>query len=296
MKIIMSIAIILLIITACNNDNNLYDASGSFEAEEIIIFSEAQGIIKQFDVNEGETLRSNQIIGYIDSMQLYLKKKQLEAQIVSLMNKKPDVALQLEPLYEQIKSAEKEQNRIDNLLKSNAATQKQFDDITTQIAVLKKQLEAQKSSLLIATNGIDNDIAVLQIQIKQIDDQLSKCKIINPVNGTLLIKYAEENEIATFGKPLYKIADLTNIILRVYVSGRQLSKVKINQKVKVLTDNISGDYNETEGTITWINDKAEFTPKTIQTKDERTNLVYAIKVKVANEGFFKIGMYGEIKF
>ncbi len=162
--------------------------------------------------------------------------------------------------------------------------------------MLKKQIEAQQSTLSISSEGLSKDIVPLQVQVEQLNDQLAKCKIINPANGTVLAKYAEANEMTTTGKPLYKIADLSNIILRAYITSNQLTQVKLNQKVKVLTDDGKGGYKETEGTVTWINDKAEFTPKTIQTKDERANMVYALKIKVKNDGSYKVGMYGEIKF
>lgn len=281
---------------ACTNSKNNYDASGSFETEETIISSEASGTIKQFDIQEGQSLIAGQQIGYVDSTQLFLKKKQLEAQINSLLSKKPDITTQLAALQEQLKTAEKEQVRFNNLVKSGAATSKQLDDITAQVEILKKQIEAQKSTLNISSEGINNDALPLKLQIEQLNDQLQKCKLINSVNGTVLTKYAEANEITAPGKPLYKIADLSNLILRAYITGTQLPLVKLNQKVKVLTDDGTGKFNETEGTITFINDKAEFTPKTIQTKDERANMVYALKILVKNTGLLKIGMYAEVKF
>lgn len=281
---------------SCNNTNNNFDASGSFEAEETIISSEASGVIKQFEIKEGQILKAGQPIGYIDSVQLFLKKKQLEAQITALLSKKPNLPIQLASLEQQLQTSEKEKVRISNLLKSNSISTKQLDDINAQIEVLKKQIEAQKSTLSITSQGLNKDATPLQFQIEQLKDQLDKCNLINPINGTVLVKYAEENEITAPGKPLYKIADLSTLNLRAYITGNQLSFVKLNQKIKVLTDDGKGGYKETEGIITWINDKAEFTPKTIQTKDERANLVYAMKVRVKNEGYFKIGMYGEIKF
>ncbi|WP_291122805.1 HlyD family secretion protein [Empedobacter sp. UBA7620] len=286
----------LLTTVSCNNNQDTFDASGSFEAEETIISAEAQGTLKTFDIQEGQVLQAGQNIGYIDSIQLYLKKKQLETQVTALLGKKPNIPVQLSALQEQLRTTEKEKIRITNLLKGDAATPKQLDDINAQIDVLKRQIEAQKSSLSISSDGISKDVVPLQVQIEQLEDQLSKCKLINPINGTVLTKYAEANEIASIGKPLYKIADLSNIILRAYVTGNQLPQIKLNQQVKVLTDDGKGGFNEITGVITWISDKAEFTPKTIQTKDERANMVYAIKVKVKNDGLYKIGMYGEIKF
>jgi HlyD family secretion protein len=241
-------------------------------------------------------LEAGQNIGYIDSLQLYLKKKQLEAQVIAILGKKPNISVQLSALQTQLKTAEKEKTRVANLVKGDAATPKQLDDINAQIEVLKKQIEAQQSTLSISSEGLGKDVVPLQVQIEQLNDQLAKCNIINPTNGTVLTKYAETNEMTAVGKPLYKIADLTNIILRAYITGDQLTQVKLNQKVKVLTDDGKGGYKETEGTIIWINSKAEFTPKTIQTKDERANMVYAIKVKVKNDGTYKVGMYGEISF
>lgn len=286
----------VIILTACNRNQHVFDASGSFEAEETIISAEVQGILKQFDLQEGQTLQAGQQIGYIDSVQLYLRKKQLEAQIVAIAGKKPDIPVQLSALLEQLKTAEREKARIANLVEGDGATPKQLDDITAQVEVLKKQIEAQRSSLDISSTSISNEIVPLQIQVEQLSDQLNKCRIINPVSGTVLTKYAEANEMVSIGKPMYKIADLSNIILRAYITGNQLPQVKLNQKVNVLTDDGNGGYKEADGTITWISDKAEFTPKAIQTKDERVNKVYAIKVRVRNDGSYKIGMYGEISF
>jgi HlyD family secretion protein len=296
MKLIVYSIILFLFISSCRNNDNAFDASGSFEAEETIISSEVLGTIKQFTIEEGEELNSGELIGYIDSTQWHLKKKQLVAQINALLSNKPDILVQLASLQEQLKSAQKEENRFRNLVESDAATQKQLDDITAQISVIEKQISAKKSSLDIATRNIYKNVEPLQIQIEQIEDQLKKCNIVNPINGTVLTKFAYANEMAAPGKPLYKIADLSTIILRVYISGDQLPKVRLNQTLTVFTDDGNGDFYETEGTVTWISNKAEFTPKTVQTKDERANMVYAVKIKVKNNGMYKIGMYGEVKF
>jgi HlyD family secretion protein len=283
----------ILFAIACKNEKT-FDASGSFEAVEVIISAEANGVLEEFNVEEGQVLQAGQYIGYIDSVQLFLKKKQLETQIAALLAKKPNIPVQLSALQEQLKTAEIEQQRILNLVKSDAATTKQLDDVNAQIEIIKKQIDAQKSTLVISSEGINKDVLPLQVQVEQLNDQLEKCKIINPINGTVLTKYAEQNEMAAAGKALYKIADLTTIILRVYISSDQLAQVKLNQKVKVHTDDGSGGFKEDEGTITWISDKAEFTPKTIQTKEERANMVYAIKIRMPNDGIYKIGMYGEV--
>lgn len=285
-----------LLLASCKNTKNEFDASGAFETEETIISAEASGTMKQFDIAEGQQLKAGQAIGYIDTVQLYLKKKQLEAQIGATLSRKPNIPAQLASLQEQLKAAQKEQQRITSLLKADAATPKQLDDINAQIDVIRKQIDAQQSALGISSQSITEETLPVQVQIEQLDDQLAKSHIINPLNGTVLAKYAEANEVAAIGKPLYKIADLSTLTLRAYISGDQLPQVKLNQKVKVLTDDGKGGYRENEGTISWISDKAEFTPKTIQTKDERADMVYAIKVLVKNDGSLKIGMYAEIKF
>jgi HlyD family secretion protein len=290
-----AIAALILSVAACNNENT-FDASGSFEAVETVISAEATGTLKSFQVEEGQTLEAGQQVGYVDTVQLYLKKKQLESQMEALAAKRPNIPVQLSALQEQLKTAETEKKRVENLVKSDAATTKQLDDVNAQIEVIKKQIDAQKSTLEISSTGISKDILPLGIQIEQLNDQLLKSWIVNPLSGTVIAKYAEQSEMVAAGKPLYKIADLSEIILRVYISANQLPQVKLNQTVKVHTDDGKSGFAETEGLITWISDKAEFTPKTIQTKEERANLVYAMKVKVKNDGTYKIGMYGEINF
>ncbi|MHA4741664.1 HlyD family secretion protein [Dyadobacter sp. MSC1_007] len=296
------------LLTGCKENENPYDASGTFEAVETIVSAEASGRIMQLDLEEGQQLKEGQIVGYIDSLQLFLKKKQLEAQIRATGSRVPDIVAQTNVYKQQIAVSQvrldnllHEKKRIENLLKADAATPKQLDDINAQVAELQKQLEvinrqdaAQTSVLRTQTSGLRADVQPLVVQIEQINDQLAKSKIINEVNGTVLTKYAEANEIAATGKPLYKIADLSTIILRAYVTGDQLTGIKLNQKVKVLVDDAGGKYRELPGEIEWISGKAEFTPKTIQTKDERANLVYGVKIRVKNDGFLKIGMYGEV--
>ncbi len=295
MKHILFISTILLL-ASCSGNSNRYDASGTFEATEIIVSAEASGLIQAFNLEEGEVLQAGQYIGSIDSVQLYLSKKQLQAQIQAVLSKRPDVATQIAALQEQLKQAHREQQRITNLLKADAATQKQLDDANAQIAIINKQIEGQRSSLRITSASLSEETLPLTVQIEQLNDQLEKCRIVNPVTGTVLTKYAEANEMAANGKPLYKVADLSQIILRAYITGDQFAQVKLNQPVQVLIDAKDGEYTTYTGTVVWISDKAEFTPKTIQTKDERANLVYATKIKVKNDGKLKIGMYGEVKF
>jgi HlyD family secretion protein len=291
-----SIIMAVLAFSACTGNKHEYDASGTFEAVETIVSAEATGIIKEFTVEEGEELTENQVVGYIDSTQLYLKKRQLQAQINAVLSKRPNVATQIAALQEQLKQAEREQQRITNLLKADAATQKQLDDATAQVSIIKKQIEAQESSLGITARSINEESSPLSIQIAQLNDQLARSRIVNEVKGTVLTKYAEVNEMTTSGKPLYKIADLSVITLRAYVTGGQLPGLKLGQNVTVLVDAAEEKQKAYAGTVQWISNKAEFTPKTIQTKDERANLVYAVKIRVKNDGFIKIGMYGEVKF
>ncbi|MEO6730714.1 MAG: efflux RND transporter periplasmic adaptor subunit [Ferruginibacter sp.] len=308
-KLIIAVTVIVTV-ASCKNNKNEFDASGSFEAEETIISAEASGTIRQLNLEEGEELAAGKVIGYIDSVPLFLKKKQLEAQLRATGKRVPNITTQTGYYKQQeavsqsrLKNLLHEQQRVQNLLRADAATPKQLDDINAQIDEVQKQLlvidrqkDAQVSALQTQSASISGDLLPLQVQIEQVNDQLTKCILRNPVNGTVLTKYAEDNETTSPGKPLYKIADLSTINLRAYITGNQLPQIKLSQKVKVLTDDGKGGFKETEGIITWINDKAEFTPKTIQTKDERANMVYAIKVKVKNDGRFKIGMYGEIKF
>jgi HlyD family secretion protein len=279
----------------CGVGSDKFDATGTFETDEVIVSAEAAGSLIKFDVDEGYILKQDQIVGYVDTMQLYLKKKQLQASIKSLLSKRPDIASQLATIQEQINTAQSEKERFEKLVKSNAATQKQLDDINNQIELLNKQYKATQTSLKITAEGLEGDTYPLAAQIEQLEDQISKSIIKNPINGTVITKYAKQSEITANGKALYKIGNLDTLILRVYVSGNQLVKIKLGQNVKVFSDDGNGGFRETSGQIYWISAKSEFTPKTIQTKDERANLVYAVKIRVRNDGFLKIGMYGEIK-
>ncbi|MEW6005969.1 MAG: efflux RND transporter periplasmic adaptor subunit [Stygiobacter sp.] len=296
MKNLISIFLLMFIfLFACSNDNNNYDATGTFEAEEYIISSEANGKILKLNFDEGDTLYKNQNVGLIDTTQLFLKKEQLYATINSLKNKLPDVETQLSTIEEQITAAEREKKRIEALAKSNSVSTKQLDDITSQLEVLKKQYNATKSNLTISQKSILSEINPIKTQIEQTNDLIKKSIIVNPIDGIVLVRYSKQDEITAQGKALYKIANLSEMTLRAFVSGNQLSNIKLGQKVKVYIDE-GENQKEYEGKIYWISSKAEFTPKTIQTKDERVNLVYAIKIKVKNDGFLKIGMYGEVKF
>lgn len=289
-------ASIALILCSCTDKQQPYDASGVFEATEIIVSAEANGTIKAFDITEGQLLQAGQTIGHVDSVQLFLQKKQVEAQIGAVLSRKPDINVQIAALQAQLRQAEHEQRRIASMVKADAATSKQLDDANAQVAILKKQIAAQQSALGTTSTSLSREASPLELQIAQLEDQLAKTTIVNPVNGTVLVKYAEPYEMAAIGKALYKIADLSSITLRAYITGDQFAQVKLNQGVTVLVDDAEGKYKTYKGIIEWISDKAEFTPKTIQTRDERANLVYATKIKVENDGYLKIGMYGEVKF
>lgn len=291
----MYLLVAMLVIT-CNNKNNKFDATGTFEATEVIVSSEASGKLLVFNLEEGQVLRSGEKIGAIDSTQLYLTKLQLRENQKAVLSGKPDIQTQLEATRKEIENTRFEKTRIENLVKGNVASQKQLDDINTKLAVLESRLAAQKSSLKTTTLTLTEQSNAINAQMAMVQDQLKKCTIINPINGTVLTKYAMQNEMTMPGKALYKIADLSSVILRAYVSGSQLSEIKLGQSVKVLVDAPEDGYKEYTGTITWVSDKAEFTPKTIQTKDERANLVYAVKIHVKNDGYLKLGMYGEVKF
>lgn len=284
-----------ILLTACGNGKGSYDASGIFESTEVIVSSEANGKIMQFNVEEGQLLEADKEVGCIDTLQLYLKKMQLLASGKAVANKSMDINKQIAATKEQISKAEYEKRRSENLLKENAATQKQIDDIDSQIAVLRKQLEAQISTLQRGNASITEESSAYEIQVAQLDDQLQKCHITSPINGTVLAKYAEKGELATQGKPLFKVADVQNMFLRAYITADQLTQLKLGDTMKVFSDLGDDDRREYEGIITWISDESEFTPKTIQTRDERANLVYAIKVAVKNDGYLKIGMYGEME-
>lgn len=299
MKRIASLAILttgLCCLAACNRGDDDFDATGTFEATEILVSSEANGKIMELNMEEGDRLDAGALLGYVDSTQLYLKKMQLAAGLRSVDVRKPDIRKQIAALEQQIATARTEQQRMENLVKAKAGNQKQVDDIVNNIKYLQKQLDAQYSTLNKTTGGADAEAEGILYQIMQLDDQLQKSRIVNPQAGTVLVKYAEPGEVTAAGKPLYKIADTDLLYLRAYITADQLSTLKQGQSVRVFADYGTDDRREYPGTITWISDKSEFTPKGIQTKDERANLVYAIKIAVKNDGYLKIGQYGETVF
>ena len=283
-------------ISSCAETGSRYDAEGSFEAEEVTVSAEATGKILEFDLREGQRVLSGERLGCIDSVQLYLSKLQLEKSAKSVLSNKPDIAKQVAAQNAQMKKLLKEKARVENLLRDGAATRKQLEDIDAQIAVLKAQISAQKSALGNSASSIDAQSSSLEVQIAQIDDRIAKCRITSPVDGTVLSKYAQAGEFAAAGKPLFKVADLDRVFLRAYLTSAQLCALSLGQTVRVYADFGGDNVREYEGKVEWISPKSEFTPKNIQTADERENLVYAVKVAVRNDGYIKLGMYGGIKF
>jgi len=285
--------VFLFFLISCSDDEKLSDAYGNFESVEVLVSAEATGKLLSFKINEGDYVEANTIVAEIDSAELLNKIAQLNATKQTLSSKMENINAQIKLQQQQLENLNSEKRRIENLLNNNAATQKQLDDIIYSIEIAKKQLDvihSQSNSITAESNTIDK-------QIEQVKIALSHCHIKNPITGTIIAKYAEEGEFVTTTKPLYKVSNLDNIILRAYISGSQLSKIKLNQKVKVIIDTDNKNNKTIEGRVTWISSSAEFTPKIIQTKEERVNLVYAIKITVPNkEGLIKIGMPGEVKF
>ena len=292
MKRIVYIATILLAV-ACGKEAE-FDAQGTFEATEVVVSSEAVGRILSFDVEEGTPIKAGEMIAEIDSVQLHLQRKQLSAQLSALLGSRPDTKAQVASLREQIAKQKSEQQRIENMLKDGAATQKQKDDVEAQIRILESQLSATLSTLDKNTATINNNAVAIEAQIAALDDRIAKCRILSPTSGMVLVKYAEKGELATAGKPMVKIADLDNIYLRAYFTSDQLAHIKLGNTVKVIADFGGEERYDYEGRIAWISSESEFTPKTIQTKDSRANLVYAVKIAVKNDGRLKIGLAGEV--
>lgn len=309
MKNILYILATFLFVS-CSSSNGKFDAQGVFESEEVMVAAEVPGKLLSFNINEGDSVSQLQVVAHIDSLNLILQKAQLTASKYALNQKLVDVVPQVDLLKQQIEvqntqlnNLQYEKKRVENLLKSDAATKKQLDDILFQIEsvekqinVTKQQVKVQQSNVGTQNRSIMSELDPIQKKIDQVQDLINKSNVVNPIGGTVLTTYVRAGEMVAVGKPLYKIANLETVTLRVYVTGDQLSNIKIGQNLKVFVDKGKKEYSEHGGTISAIASKAEFTPKTIQTKDERANLVYAVKVLVKNNGFLKIGMYGEVKF
>jgi HlyD family secretion protein len=314
MKFITLIAIGTLASTflfqGCKNAENSFDASGVFEAEEVLVSSEIPGRIVQMKIQEGDLLQADSIVATIDAGNLGLQKEQVEASMEALGEKTNDASPQIDLLREQLRvqesqlqTLEKEKVRFTKLVNADAATPKQLDDITAQIDVLKgqmlvtrQQMKVQEANVSTQNRGVLSERKPLAKRAEILDDQINRSRVINPISGTVITRYAMQGEVIGAGKAIYKIADLSSLILRAYVSGDQLSQVKLGQPVQVFVDSGAKAYKQYAGKVTWIADKAEFTPKTIQTKNERANQVYAVKIVVGNDGYLRIGQYGEVRW
>jgi HlyD family secretion protein len=304
------ISLAILFLASCKNGKGSFDAQGSFEAVEILVSPEISGRITELDLDDGDSVAALQVVGRIDATNLSLQKEQVDESIRALSDKTTDPAPQVALLNDQLaveqtqlKNLQRELDRAEGLLRNDAVTSKQVDDIRYQKEALEKKMAVTRQQIVVqrSTNANQNRAILsegnpLRKRAAQLDDLVKRSAIVNPVSGTVIATFAEAGEMAVAGKPLYKVADMRELILRAYVTGEQLPHIRTGQQVKVFTDKGPDAYNEHTGTITWISSKAEFTPKTIQTKDERANLVYAIKIMVKNDGLLKIGMYGEIKF
>lgn len=291
------ITLTTLLFSACSNNGNLADAYGNFESTDQLVTPEMPGKLLFLNIEEGKTIQKGDTVALVDTTQLYLKKLQLHASIKAIKGKLQDPGPQIELLQKQIEVMNKELKRVESLLAAEAATPKQLDDLQGKIDVLNQQIKSTREQSKIANRALLSQIPPIETQILQLNDQISRCFVINPVEGTVLLKLVEEGEMVAQTRALYKIANLSTMELRAYLSGDQLADIAIGQKVIVEIDQDKDSNKQLEGEISWVSNKAEFTPKTIQTKEERVNLVYAFKVKVNNdEGHLKIGMPGEVYF
>lgn len=296
MRNILFIISVMTLLTGCSGSDSKYDASGVFEVTEVMVSARVAGEIMDLDIDEGTEVTAGEPVGYIDTVQLYLQRLQLEANVKAAESRICDVEKQTAAIRQQIATQKKEQTRFENLVNANAGNRKQLDDITAAINLLEKQLDAQTETLINGNANAKAQAEALKAQIALTDDMISKSTIASPVDGTVMAKYVEKGELAVQGLTLFKVANINDIYLKAYITSGQITGLKIGQEVKVFADSGDSDRKEYRGVISWISDKAEFTPKTIQTRDERANLVYAVKIKVQNDGYIKRGMYGEVSF
>jgi len=296
MKKIFALASVTLMMAACGNKEKAYDATGTFEATETTVFAEQNGVLMTFGVQEGDSIEAGAEVGLIDTTQTWLKIQQLGATKEVYQSQKPDMERQIAATRQQLVKARQEEQRYRELVADGAAPSKMLDDAASQVKVLQRQLDAQISSFSTSTRTLDKQTAAADVQVSQLVDQLRKCHITAPTKGTVLEKYVERGEFVAIGKPLFKIADTEDMFMRAYVTSAQLKTIKLGQQVKVFADYGGGQKKAYGGIVLWISSQSEFTPKTILTDDERADLVYAIKVAIKNDGYVKIGMYGEVKF
>ena len=283
------------VLVACGNSENKYDATGTFEATETTVYAEQSGRLLHFNVTEGADLVAGNEVGVIDTVPIVLRIRQLGATKEVYASQKPDMRKQVAATRQQLEKARLEQRRYTELVRDGAAPRKTLDDAVSSVNVLERQLEAQISTLQTTDKSLDRQMHATDTQVSELSDQLRKCHISSPVTGCVLEKYVEDGEFVTIGKPLFKVADTKQMFLRAYVTSEQLQNVKIGQRVKVMSDYGKGRTTTYDDTVTWISSRSEFTPKTILTDDERADLVYAVKISVRNDGYLKIGMYGEVK-
>lgn len=295
MKKIYVLAGVALMMTACGGNEKTYDATGTFEATETTVFAEQSGALLTFAINEGDEVTQGTEVGLVDTTQTWLKIQQTEATKEVYQSQKPDMERQIAATRQQLTKARQEEQRYKELVADGAVPSKMLDDAKSQVQVLQKQLDAQISLLSTNTRSLDKQTAAAEVQVSQLKDMLRKCHITAPASGTVLEKYVERGEFVTTGKPLFKIADTQDMYLRAYVTSAQLQNIKLGQQVKVFADYGDQQKKEYEGKVSWISSRSEFTPKTILTNDERADLVYAVKIAVRNDGYIKIGMYGEVK-
>ena len=296
MKKTLTIVCIAILLAACNSNKKEYDATGTFEATETTVSAEQSGTLLNFALEEGDDVEAGQEIGLIDTTQIWLKIRQATATKAVYQSQKPDLQKQIAVTRQQLAKAKTEQQRYRELVNDGAAPAKMLDDATSQVQVLQRQLDAQVSTLNTQLSTLNSQMSATDVQTSQLRDQLQKCHIKSPAAGTVLEKYVERGEFVSPGKPLFKMGEVKQMFLRAYVTSAQLQSIKIGQAVKVFADYGNGQKKEYDGTISWISSRSEFTPKTIVTDDERADLVYAVKISVKNDGYIKIGMYGEVKW
>lgn len=289
------ILILPLLFAGCSDGSDDFDACGQIEAVDVVVSAESNGKIISLDVPEGAVLAKGECVGVIDSVQIYLQKMELISRKQNAASRIVDIKKQLAPQKSRLENLMVDKERYENLLAKDAGTQKQVDDIEFQIAVSKGEIEAQAQTYKNNNSGVESELAMYDVQIAQKEDMLRKCRIVSPVAGTVLTRYVEEGETVTSGKPIFRIADMNDVYIRAYFSTSQLADLKIGSKVKVYPDDGSNKLKEYEGTVTWISEQAEFTPKNIQTRDDRADLVYAVKISIANDGYLKLGMYAYVK-
>lgn len=293
---ILGFAFFAMMFSGCKDEDGVHDASGTFEATEVLVSSEVSGRIVALDIMEGSLLEKGRICGQVDTVQLYLQKKQLEAGMNAALSRKRDVETQTAYIREQISVNRREAERVKNLIAADAANTKQLDDLNSSIRLLEKQLEATVADIEQNNAIAEAEAMSYRTQIASVEESISRSSIVSPIDGTVVVKYMEAGELAAAGKPLFKVADLKNMVIRAYLTASQLNEVALGQEVKVFAGTTQSGLREYAGKVSWISSQSEFTPKTIYTHDERANLVYAVKVTFVNDGYVKVGMYGDIDF